>query len=581
MVPILNELVLLSMAGTIFAFGVFIVFQNPKGYLHRLFFVCALVVAYRAVCEGEMRGAGSFFEAAFWANASFLRAFAPALFLHFMLYYTGFWRSLNRYAAYGIVYLPAAVFSYAFLMTYDKHELLMRTGSGWVFGNSFPTLVSQLHLGWGLLIGVSTIVLGLAYYKKITGAEQKKLRAVIVIFTITLLVAVITGLLKRFHAINLYPVNGVIILVIALVMGFLVWRYRILVTPALVAEEILSSMEDGLIIVGSDGTLIKVNKAGLAMTGYTEKELRQKPASTILPLSVLPAPVQGTTTNDAPPVAQFESVVTTRDGNTLPVRLATTTVRDHAGSPLAVIVLCKDLAPQKEIERELIKARKLEAFELLTNTIAHDFNNLLGSISLRLSMFELDDSLSAQARQDLKTTNQAAMLAADLLKQFSSFFRDAPMMKTPCDIARIIKEAANIVQCGSGVTVKIGYLDALPPVDGVHQQLMQVFLNLFINARQAMGKTGTVMVGGKSSTMQKEVTISVKHSGCGMTPEVADRIFQPFFSTKSGSGLGLAIVATIIKNHNGTITVASARDAGTTFTITLPISASVLSVEAG
>jgi PAS domain S-box-containing protein len=582
MIPILFKLLFISMAAAIFAFGVFILFQGRKGYLNRLFFICAIVVAYRGLCEGEMRGAESLSQAAFWANASFLRPFALALFLHFMLYYAGFWKSLNRYVAYGVVYLPAALFSYAFLVSYDKHALLVRTGYGWVFGNQFPTPVSQFHLVWALLIGLLTIALALAHYKKTTGDEQKKIRTVTIIFIIILLIAMTTGLLKRFHAIDLFPVNGAIILIVALVLGFLVWRYRILVTPALVVDEIISSMEDGLIIIGNDGNLIKVNRAALAMTGYVEKELYEKPASVLLPLNVLPGPAQGTGAGDTAPIAQFESVITTRAGNTAPVRLAATAVRDKAGALLAMLVLCKDLSPQKKIEGELIKAQKLEAFELLTKSIAHDFNNLLNSISLRLSLFESDDSLPAEARKDLKTTNQAALLAADLLKQFGSFFKDAPMYKTPCDIARIIKEAAGIVQCGTKMNVKIGYLDALPPVDGVHQQLMQVFLNLFINARQAMNKSGTIIVGAKSSIMQKEVIISIKDNGCGMTQEVADRIFQPFFTTKAGgSGLGLAIVASIIKNHNGAISVASAPASGTTFTITLPASASVRNQELG
>jgi PAS domain S-box-containing protein len=575
MVPLLSKLVLLSMAGAIFAFGVFILFQDRKGYLNRLFFICAIVVAYRGICEAEMRGAESFSLAAFWANASFLRPFVLALFLHFMLYYAGFWKSLNRYIAYVAVYLPAALFSIFFLVSYDKQEILVRTGYGWVFGNHFPTPFSQLHLAWGLLVGLTTIALALAHYRKISAGERKKIRGVLIAFVIIMLIANGMALLKRFHAIELYPVNGLVVLTVALVLGFLVWRYRILVTPALIVEEILSSMENGLVIVGNDGKMIKANRAALAMTGYSEKELYEKPVSAVLPLSVLPVPMQGTAVGEAPPVAQFESVITTGAGNAVPVRLATTTVRDKAGAPLARIVLIKDLTPQKAIEGELFKAQKLEAFELLTKSIAHDFNNLLGSISLRLSLFESDDSLSAQVRKDLKTTNQAALLAADLLKQFGSFFKDAPMYKTPCNIAQIIKEAAGIVQCGTKIKIGIGYLDSLPPVDGVHQQLMQVFLNIFINARQSMGKTGTIIVGGKYSTIQREVMLSIKDNGCGMTPEVADRIFQPFFTTKAGgSGLGLAIVASIVKNHNGTISVASAPASGTTFTITLPASAS-------
>ena len=573
MVQLLAKLIFIALSGGFLVFGAFIYFQNRKGYLNRLFFLCAVVIAYRSLCEGEMRSAGSLDEAVFWANASFLRVFALALLLHFMLYYTGFWHSLNRFVAWGVVYVPAALFSFVFLVAYDKREMLTCNRYGWMFGNSFPSSISQFHLAWALLLGLTATGLLWAYYLRTKGDERTKIRTSAIIFTHVVLVAVSVSLLQRFHMVDLYFFNGIVTLIAALFMGFLIWRYRLLLSPELVMEEVFSSMEDGLIIIGNDGTLIKVNAATLRLTGYTERELQGKPATLILSHDFLndSAPVERLN-NKGPAFLPIESVIVTRTGTIIPVRCTASIIgRRGGGAGAARIVLFHDLTPYKAIEGELQKAQKLETFELLTRSIAHDFNNLLSSISVRLSMFDFDETLSKETRMNLKSVNKTTFFAADLLKQFNAFFKDTSIAKKPCDIATIVKESAGIVQSNGEVYITIGRLDALPPVEGVSQQLMQVFLNLFINAKQAITGNGRVFVSGDRSPTGNEVIITVKDNGCGMSPEVAERIFQPFFTTKkSGSGLGLAIVADIIKKHNGNISVSSIEGSGTTFTIALP-----------
>jgi PAS domain S-box-containing protein len=576
MVLILSKIIFLSIAAAIFSLGMVVFLQNRKGYLNRLFFLCTIGIAYRAVCEGEMRGAESFFEAAFWANVSFLRPFVLALFLHCMLYYTGFWQSMNRYIAYTLVYLPAAVFSGTFLLSYDKREMLVRTDYGWVFSNAFPSAAVQIHLLWAVCVILSTATVIWIYQTRAAGDERKKLRIFSVILTVVALTSIIIALLKRFHMIDLYMVNGAIVLMFALILGFLVWRYRILITPALAANEILSSMEDGVLIIGNNGRVVQANKAALAMIGYREEALYKKKAGEVLPADALSLPVGEASKNGKQLIAQFESVITNSAGDALPVHCAKSAVKTKSGSVLGLVILCKDLTQRNEIERELQKARKLETFERLVKTIAHDFNNLLGSVSVSLSLFDSDDTLPADSKNDLRSANQAALLAADLMKQFGSFFNESSMVKTPCDIAQIIREAAGIVKCGARIQFRIGFLGALPPVYGIRQQLTQVFLNLFINARQAMDNSGSIIVSGRSSSVQNDVTVVIRDTGRGMTKEVMDRIYEPNFTTKKGGkGLGLAIVSSIIKSHNGTISVSSAEGAGTTFTITLPASASV------
>lgn len=554
-------------------YGSMVLSRNRKGYLNRLFFFGAVFVAFRSLCEGEMRSAGSLSEAVFWANASFTRVIALALLLHFVLYYTGFWHSLNRFVAWVIVYLPAIVFSCMYLVTYDKQQMLVHTRYGWMFDTLFPTLISQVHLIWALLLGVTVIGLLWVYYSKTTGEERNKIHAISIFLTHVVLAVITVSLLKRFYVIDLFFFNGIVTLTAAIFLGFLVWRYPLILTPALIVDEILSSMEDGLIITDNDGTLIKVNTAVLRLTGYTEKELHRKPATLLLPNRISNhSPGERADTGETA-FSSFESVITTKTGTDIPVRFAMTTVKQRKRGRAARIFLFRDLTPYKAIEGELQKAQRLETFELLMRSIIHDFNNLLCSISVRLSMCDSDETLSDKIRLNLKTTNQTALLAADLIKQFGAFLKHTSIDKIPCNLATIIKESASMVQCDGKAFIIIDDLDTLPQIKGISQQLMQVFLNLFINGRQAMDDNGKVFVSGECSEKGDEVTIIIKDNGYGMSQEMANRIFQPFYTTKkSGSGLGLAIVANIIKSHQGSISVSSIEGTGTIFTITLPVS---------
>ncbi|MBN1761308.1 MAG: PAS domain S-box protein [Chitinispirillaceae bacterium] len=555
----------------IFSFGVYVYLNNRKGYLNRLFFAAALFVTYRLFCEGEMRSAASMSDAVFWANASFLRPLVLAIFLHFIMFYTGVWCRLNRFVAWSIAYMPAIFFSGVFLLSYDKHRMLIHTGNGWVFDNAFPTALSQFHLAWALLLGTSVISLLWVYYKKTMGDERKKIRLFSSFFTQTMLVLIMLSLLKRFRIIDAFYLNGLVIIIAAILMGYLIIRYRLFLPPSLIMEEVFSSMDDGLVIIGNDGNLMKVNTSICTMTGYSEKELFEKPVSLLFReeqfISALTDQKLGVLTE----ICQIESTVTGKTGTTVPVQCVLSTLTYHKRAIPATLVLCRNLTYYKQIESELHKAHKVTTLEQLTRGITHDFNNLLNTITLHLSMLDMDSSLTDKTHMTLRSSTQAARMAADILKQFSVIFNDAEDDITLCNIGKIIRESATIVQYGSDLDIQFENIDTLPVISGNSHQLMRVFLNLFINARQTSDEKVRVTVSGEVNRIDRQITISVSDDGRGMPEKVAENIFIPFFTTKSnGSGLGLAVVKNIVNNHNGTVSVSSTEGKGTTFTITLP-----------
>lgn len=569
----LFKLLSLGLSFAIFTFGVSILYQNRKAYLNRLFFLCALLVAYRLICEGEMRSAGSLTEARFWADTSFLRPLVLAVFLHFTLYYTGFWNRLNRLAAWCMVYLPALFFSWAFLAVYDKEQMLLSTGSGWVFRNAFPSVITRIHLAWALLIGTISAILFWLYYRKTTGDERRHILVFSSFFTLTQLVLTVLSILKLFQIFNGFYLNGVIIIVAAIFMGYLVRRYRLLPPPSPVMDEILASMDDGLIIIENDGRLSQVNRAIVTMTGLSEKELIGKNVSAILHDDIFLNALTDLKQKTSRHLAPFESVITTGKGDTVPVNCVVSSVRPRKGHPPMTIVICRDLTFFRKIESELHKAHKLETIELLTKGITHDFNNMLTAMSLNFSMVDFDPTLTDIARVCIQTTNQAAQMAGEMLKELGSFFRDSPPdTGAQCTLAQVIRKSADIVACGSEISFDFGNIDRLPAIRGDYRQLMRVFINLFINARQAGDAKVAVALSGAAEPEHDSVILTVSDNGPGMPTEVTDHIFQPFFTTKSGgSGLGLAIVSNIIRSHNGSISVASEVGRGTNFTITLPL----------
>ncbi len=253
---------------------------------------------------------------------------------------------------------------------------------------------------------------------------------------------------------------------------------------------------------------------------------------------------------------------------------------DIDGSPL-VLELGLDITDRKKMEEELQKAQKLESLGVLAGGIAHDFNNILVSIMGGLSLLKhakLDDKIF----KVLTTVEKAAGRAKDLTRQLLTFSKgEAPITKN-ASISELLKDTISFCLRGSKVRYEFCISDNLWPVEIDEGQISQVIHNLIINANQAMPDGGMIRICTENVTIRankglplkegKYVKISINDEGLGISEEYLEKIFDPYFTTKSdGSGLGLAISYSIIKKHNGYITVESDAGVGTTFVIFLPV----------
>jgi len=245
--------------------------------------------------------------------------------------------------------------------------------------------------------------------------------------------------------------------------------------------------------------------------------------------------------------------------------------------------LQQEVAERERMETELTRAQKLESLGLLAGGIAHDFNNLLGAIMGNLSLAMLDVDPANPASHQLAKAEQASLRAQELTRQLLTFSRGGAPVKKLIALAGVISEAAGFALQSSRVLHELAIPKGLWPVEADEGQMMQVFNNLLINADQAMPSGGIIRIFAQNITLGPGnglplgagpyVKISVADEGAGIPAEHMEKVFEPFFTTKQkGSGLGLAVSYSIIRKHEGLITVESEPGRGTTFHIYLPAS---------
>jgi signal transduction histidine kinase len=247
-----------------------------------------------------------------------------------------------------------------------------------------------------------------------------------------------------------------------------------------------------------------------------------------------------------------------------------------------------------QTQGQLIQHEKLASLGQLVAGIAHELNNPIGFIYANLHQIARYlnamplDSLDDRSRRNLEKVDEAlresqdgALRVRDIVQNLRGLSRgsavkfDAPPTKQPCDLKDIIQKALAISRTGFAPGIQIdNTIGALPLIAADAGQLQQVFVNLFVNAGQAMGEQGVLTLRSRVSDV--EIHIDVQDNGPGIPPNHVPKLFDPFFTTKpvgQGLGLGLHLAYTIVKAHGGTLTVASQTGHGACFTMHLPLEA--------
>ncbi len=230
----------------------------------------------------------------------------------------------------------------------------------------------------------------------------------------------------------------------------------------------------------------------------------------------------------------------------------------------------------QSMQSKLLRSEKLASIGELVAGIAHEINNPLTGILMFASMIESDPRLDPGIRQDLETIMHETQRCARIVKELLDFSRENIPQKSWGSVHDIIDKTLALVEHQASfhnISVVREYHDALPEVLVDPGQMEQVLINIIINASQAMPGGGSLKVRTCPDSQNQYLHIEISDTGCGISEENLQRIFDPFFSTKgaNGTGLGLSVTYGIIENHGGHIEVSSQLGEGTTFLIKLPL----------
>lgn len=273
----------------------------------------------------------------------------------------------------------------------------------------------------------------------------------------------------------------------------------------------------------------------------------------------------------------------TSDGEVSWLMAKAVALRDTDGRVTGYLGANVDITERIRMQEELVKLQKLESVGVLAGGIAHDFNNSLQAILGSISVAKLHMNPEDDAYNKLTNAEKVIMQSRSLSQQLLTFSKGGAPLKKAISASILIRESADLALSGSNVICELEVPDCGCIVEADKGQINQVFNNLFINADQVMPDGGVVKVGVDHFDVEKKdslplqegmyVKIAISDQGTGITQEHLQKIFDPYFTTKeTGSGLGLATAFSIIKKHDGYITVESELGAGTTFHIYLPVS---------
>ena len=355
---------------------------------------------------------------------------------------------------------------------------------------------------------------------------------------------------------------------------------------------IIENIEEGYYEVDPEGNIAFCNESLAKIVGYARTELIGMNCRALVEEARARTMCQDLKwvfrTGRSMEVNGWELV--TKDGNIRLIEASVSPIKTLDGSPSGFRGIVRDITRRKTLEDQLYQAQKMEAIGTLAGGIAHDFNNILYAI-MGYTELALDDTVvESRLHSNLSQILGATHRAKDLVKQILTFSRQQEQERRPMQIESIAKETVKFLRATlpSTIEIRLNIGSKLGMVVADPTQMHRVLMNLSTNAAHAMRDRGGVMtvnldqirIDSEYGARHLELLpgayqrLTVGDQGHGMTPEVVERIFEPYYTTKEpgeGTGLGLAVVHGIVTSHEGVITVNSEPGMGSNFTVYLPV----------
>jgi PAS domain S-box-containing protein len=387
-------------------------------------------------------------------------------------------------------------------------------------------------------------------------------------------------------------------------------------------DEILQNMNSALLVIDAEGRIRACNPPAELILGERAEDLRGRPVQRCFAGDEPGGDLVVRTLGEGLRFKGAESTLTRADGTRVPIGFSCAPIIDRDGVRVGAVATFQDLSEVKQLRRQVLQAEKLASIGQLAAGIAHEINNPMGFIhanlfqmseyvaDLRRVWSEVEALRKSAAHGDAEGAREAAgrldaaaqevdveFLLSDLAKairesqegseRIRHIVQDLRDFSHPDSGERVLSDLNQCLDSTASIVwpmmkhlvVLEKQYQQLPSVRCYPMQLKQVFMNLLVNAFQAIeekasGGAETQRIRLTTAVRDGHVVVSVSDSGCGIPPENLDRIFDPFFTTKkvgTGTGLGLSTSYSIVRRHGGTLAVESQPGVGTTFRVLLPL----------
>ncbi|MEW6729830.1 MAG: ATP-binding protein [Acidobacteriota bacterium] len=289
-------------------------------------------------------------------------------------------------------------------------------------------------------------------------------------------------------------------------------------------------------------------------------------------------------------ITDFETQFKRSDGQVIDVKINSRTVRDGRGRTLYYDAIVEEISERKRLQQQLQRRERMAMMGELAAAIAHEIRNPLAAVLNSAEELQARVEFSGTNRRLLEIILEEVVRLERIVRDFLDFARPSQLKLANADLHQILEKTLELVmqspQLKSDIKIERQFAPVLPPLRLDEGRMIQVFLNVILNATQASQPAGAIQVRTSLEPCaleptwmgQPQVLVEVSDCGVGIPDDCLPRIFEPFFTTKpSGTGLGLPIAKQILEAHEGTITVQSSEGVGTTVRILLPISSAPLS----
>jgi PAS domain S-box-containing protein len=352
-------------------------------------------------------------------------------------------------------------------------------------------------------------------------------------------------------------------------------------------RDLLLSAVDCVIAADMTGQIFLFNESSTEVFGYTQEEaLNEITVRDIYPETIAYQVMKDLRSDDYGGKGRLKGYhvdALAKNGELIPISLYASIIYKD-GEEAASIGFFHDLRERIKIRKELeetqvqlLQAEKMGSLGKLAAGVAHQLNNPLGGITLFAKLMMEDYDLPEDAQNDLNRILKDAERSRDIVKELLEFTRQTRYLIQPNDINKLLNRTLFLLENQTlfqNITVQKDLPDGLPQVPSDAQQLNHLFMNIVLNAAQAMGGKGNLTVTTTTLHEKGCIRIQISDSGPGIPADVLPSIFEPFYTTKEegkGTGLGLSLAYSIVERHGGRISAKNNPDQGATFVIDLPL----------